>query len=686
MSVTEIVQRLNGKRSGEGWKAKCPAHIDRMPSLSIKEGSDGRVLLHCHAGCSIDDILRVLGLAVRDLFPTQTSVLVNAPKQAAVTEAKPAPVQPRPLGELLDAVVGILRRYVVFPLQEEATVIAAWIAHTWLFDAFDYTAYLFVFSAAKRSGKSRVLEVIEQLAKNPRLTPGASAAALMRSNDESSPPTMLLDEVDTIYSNKGDSEAENTRRFLNAGYRRGSKFLRCVGQGADIHVKEFPAFCPKAFAGIDRCLPDTVLDRSLPIELERQSREEKAERFREREVRAVVARIRAELEAWGQQPGVIDMLRDARPVLPEELNDRQQDITEPLLAIADLAGGEWPNSLRSALVKLCTNEEDADIGVKLLGAIKAVFDSTGDNKLTTDDILHALVAIEDGPWALMFEDALKLNKLQTAASKLAKKLKPYKTPDGKKIKPRSIKLGDGTVARGYYKEDFWAAWGKYLPPVPGKAATSATSATSATTEGKTVAATAFQGATENTREVAVVATVAPLRERGRQGTSATPNSDRKNIDAMTDAEFEAWWNRGKSLWPGDWLLFKDAAGFKAFWVGRQPLPETCIGLEDSDCHDDLDACLDTLACGCNLAEEPDGFYYHRTRHVARCRDCQNAEWMAQGFEVEHGFPYGDWDLTTAERIAERDRYARQELEQWERQRQERLVAEAKALFNATAAQ
>jgi Protein of unknown function (DUF3631) len=87
MSATELVQRLNAKRSGEGWKAKCPgAHNDRVPSLSIKEGSDGRVLLHCHAGCSIDDILRAIGLARRDLFPTGSSL---APRQATATEPYP---------------------------------------------------------------------------------------------------------------------------------------------------------------------------------------------------------------------------------------------------------------------------------------------------------------------------------------------------------------------------------------------------------------------------------------------------------------------------------------------------------------------------------------------------------------------------------------------------------------------
>ena len=160
------------------------------------------------------------------MFVMRAPSPVSAPKQAGAIEAK-ATVVPRSLGELLDTVSSILRLYVVFPLQEQVALIAAWIIHTWVFNAFDYTPYLFVFSAANRSGKSRLLEVIQQLAKNPVLTPGSSSAALMRSVDENNPPTMLLDEVDTIYSKKGgDAEAENTRRFLNAGYRRGAKFLR----------------------------------------------------------------------------------------------------------------------------------------------------------------------------------------------------------------------------------------------------------------------------------------------------------------------------------------------------------------------------------------------------------------------------------------------------------------------------
>ena len=67
--VDNLVERLHAKRRGKGWIAECPAHQDREPSLSIDEGSDGRALLKCHAGCSTDDVIAALGLTRRDLFP-----------------------------------------------------------------------------------------------------------------------------------------------------------------------------------------------------------------------------------------------------------------------------------------------------------------------------------------------------------------------------------------------------------------------------------------------------------------------------------------------------------------------------------------------------------------------------------------------------------------------------------------
>jgi hypothetical protein len=68
MTTKEFAALLQAKRSNEGWSAKCPAHNDRSPSLSIREGDGGRVLLRCFAGCSIDSILAAMNLHTRDLF------------------------------------------------------------------------------------------------------------------------------------------------------------------------------------------------------------------------------------------------------------------------------------------------------------------------------------------------------------------------------------------------------------------------------------------------------------------------------------------------------------------------------------------------------------------------------------------------------------------------------------------
>ena len=74
------VERIIGllekvRKSGGGWIARCPAHPDRRPSLSIREGRDGRVLLYCFAGCPTSDVVAALGLTMRDLFPKNKSLL-----------------------------------------------------------------------------------------------------------------------------------------------------------------------------------------------------------------------------------------------------------------------------------------------------------------------------------------------------------------------------------------------------------------------------------------------------------------------------------------------------------------------------------------------------------------------------------------------------------------------------------
>jgi len=73
MSALDLVSRLDHCRAtGDGkWIARCPAHEDKSPSLSIMEKSDGRVLIHCHAGCGATDVLASVGLDYDSLFPPE---------------------------------------------------------------------------------------------------------------------------------------------------------------------------------------------------------------------------------------------------------------------------------------------------------------------------------------------------------------------------------------------------------------------------------------------------------------------------------------------------------------------------------------------------------------------------------------------------------------------------------------
>src|SRR5262249_50107769 len=152
----------------------------------------------------------------------------------------------------------------------------------------------------------------------------------------------------------------------NSGYRRKGKATCCIGKGTEISFKDFATFCPKAIAGIGT-LPGTVADRSIPIRLERAIRgAEGVAKFRERDVEFEVLEIKTKIEAYATQ--IAETVATARPVMPDELSDRQQEAAESLVAIADLAGGMWPDRIRKALVALCTEAQVADesIGVALL--------------------------------------------------------------------------------------------------------------------------------------------------------------------------------------------------------------------------------------------------------------------------------------------------------------------------------
>jgi hypothetical protein len=292
----------------------------------------------------------------------------------------------------------ILQFYSKFMKMSEAQVIvfSLWTAHTHVIPATDATPYMAISSAEKQSGKTMLMEAAELLVFEPWLTGHVTAACLVRKIDAKH-PALLLDESDAAFN--GDKEyAEVLRGLLNTGYRRGGHASCCVGQGAQITFKDFSTFCPKAIAGIGK-LPDTIADRSIPIRLKRKAPGELVERFRRRDVEPEAKNLRDNIVAWASEH--MAALRSACPILPEELSDRHQDVCEPLLAIADLAGGQWPAKARKALVELCTGKaaEDDSLGVRLLADIKAVFIAEKVEAIPSTVLVKVLVEMEDRPWA-----------------------------------------------------------------------------------------------------------------------------------------------------------------------------------------------------------------------------------------------------------------------------------------------
>jgi hypothetical protein len=229
-----------------------------------------------------------------------------------------------------------------------------------------------------------------------------------------------------------------------------------------MEVKGFSTFGPKMLIGIGQ-LPGTLGSRAVGIELKRRRRDEPIERFKIRKVRPEAEPIHAQLESWGAAN--IDKLRELEPSELEELSDRMSDSWEPLLAIADMAGGVWPKRARDAAKVLSAGEarEDDSIGVRLLADIRYGFNDKKADKLFTADLLKHLNDIEESPWGGFGDNGM-------TGRDLARHLKRYA------IVPKQVRIGDHT-RKGYEKEWFADAWARYCPLPDKKGETSETPAT-----------------------------------------------------------------------------------------------------------------------------------------------------------------------------------------------------------------
>jgi len=350
---------------------------------------------------------------------------------------------------LLDDVETFLGRFVAFPAEAARVAVTLWAAHAHAVESFDSSPRLALLSPEPGSGKTRTLEVLDLLVPKAMHVLNASVAVTFRAVDKNQ-PTLLLDEVDAIFGKRSKDENEELRGLLNAGHRRGAQVPRCVGPNHELKLFNVYAAC--ALAGLGD-LPDTLMTRSVVIRMRRRAPGETVEPYRQRVHEADGHEIGDRLAAWiGQVAGD---LGNAWPELPPGVVDRPADVWEPLLAIAEAAGGAWPGRARAACVELVKVAEsgEASLGVRLLGDLRAVFGDA--DVLHTETILERLRQLDEAPWS-------DLRGKPLDARRLARLLGGYEV--------RSIKVkADGRSLQGYRREYLHDSWTRYLPQVPQEA-------------------------------------------------------------------------------------------------------------------------------------------------------------------------------------------------------------------------
>jgi hypothetical protein len=348
---------------------------------------------------------------------------------------------------LLDEVRASITRYVVLPNAHAAVALVLWVVATHALSAFEHATRLAIHSATKRCGKSRLREVCELIVHDALPTTSISVAALVRIIDRSNdrPPTLMLDEVDRLFgSAKMDEDNASLIQVLNNGFRQGSPTWRCVGPQQT--PTPFSNYAMVGLFGIGR-KPDTIEDRAVNITMRRRMPGETVAKFRLKSDQPALKQLRERVAAWV----AANMAALEKPVeyIPDQLEDRQEDAWEPLLAVADAAGGDWPALARTAAVALCADAADDDaesLEVRLLRDIRAVFDAMPHvSFLSTKVLLEQLRRIDDSPW----------RDLDLTGRKLALRMARFE------VKPRH----DATKSeRGYHLEDLLDAFGRYIRP------------------------------------------------------------------------------------------------------------------------------------------------------------------------------------------------------------------------------
>jgi hypothetical protein len=389
-----------GETSGGG-SASDDELIRELAGLSLLQYAKRRRSAAVEIGVTVGDLDRLVRAARRKAERPDDD---GSKQGRSISFPQPDPwAEPVNGAALLDSVAEAIGRHVVMP-EHSRDATALWCVHTYLLDCFFVSPRLGVRSPMKQCGKTTFIDVLGRLVMRPLPTANVATAAAFRVV-EAYRPTLLVDEADT-FLRKNDE----LRGIINSGHRRNGSVLRTVGD--DYEPRSFGTYSACAIALIGT-LPDTLHDRSVVIDLKRRLPSERIEPFRPDRA-GHLDEFARKAARWAKDHA--DRISEAEPEMPAGIFNREADNWRPLLAIADVAGGHWPERARRAVMQSHKAAGDDDLRlVVLLADIRAIFTDQNIDRLLSADLAKALAELEGRPWAEYGKRAIRSAKTSLRA-------------------------------------------------------------------------------------------------------------------------------------------------------------------------------------------------------------------------------------------------------------------------------
>lgn len=420
----------------DGANDDAKAEIERLINLD----PIGYELQRTAAASKLKIRLEALDQLYRD---RQNTVKVSSGAwRAAIVEIWPEPVDGT---ELLNQIEKTFQRFCHLP-EHAAPVLSVWSLMTYCYTSFEFAGPVVVWSPEPECGKGRVLDVTEAVAFNAFRTANTSAAVIYHTVGKGN-VTVLIDEFDS----QNEEQREAISNVLKSGFQSNGKAHRMTRCGDVQTVLEFSTYSPKMIAsiGLDT-LDKATRTRAFSIRMSRKPRTVKLEKFR----RFKGDEIRSKCARWVQ-----DNAHRLKLVEPLELDecgtDRQEDVWEPLIVLARVAGGDWESRLRIAARAMSGRAASGgfeSLGHSLLKAMIGLLERATKGRMATVDLLKDLNSAPE------FAD---LNHGRGVNSRLiAKLLSPYG------VSSRDVRLEDERVLKGYDLVDFSEARNYVSQPSP----------------------------------------------------------------------------------------------------------------------------------------------------------------------------------------------------------------------------